>query len=222
MWPVNWPGENQKGKSGGSLSWNSAWILGAEEPGWEHPLLSWSPPSRPPPLLLCRSWGTLGQVLVWRTGWAGRGHEALKALPVLRAWFTHRLLWRPCLTSCPLSPHSLCRGCDLVSQLFYTPHPPPPPPAGDKHSYQPHAKQALRFGLAPRRSRHHPQPRVKKPKPKEPPLLAQDQRVVHAGTGGHQAGPVLTVLCPPVLSWGSQPGRDQEGFLGTTYRNITV
>lgn len=27
MWPVNWPGENQKGKSGGSLSWNSAWIL---------------------------------------------------------------------------------------------------------------------------------------------------------------------------------------------------
>lgn len=30
MWPVNWPGENQKGKSGGSLSWNSAWILGAE------------------------------------------------------------------------------------------------------------------------------------------------------------------------------------------------
>lgn len=27
IWPVNWPGENQKGKSGGSLSWNSAWIL---------------------------------------------------------------------------------------------------------------------------------------------------------------------------------------------------
>lgn len=27
MLPVNWPGVNQKGKSGTSLSWNSAWIL---------------------------------------------------------------------------------------------------------------------------------------------------------------------------------------------------
>lgn len=30
MCPVNWPGENQKGKSGGSFSWNSAWILKLE------------------------------------------------------------------------------------------------------------------------------------------------------------------------------------------------
>lgn len=27
MFPVNWPGVNQNGKSGTSLSWNSAWIL---------------------------------------------------------------------------------------------------------------------------------------------------------------------------------------------------
>lgn len=31
MWPANWPGENQKGKSGGSFSWNSAWILKQED-----------------------------------------------------------------------------------------------------------------------------------------------------------------------------------------------
>lgn len=37
MWPVNWPGENQKGKSGGSLSWNSAWILGGRSPAGSRP-----------------------------------------------------------------------------------------------------------------------------------------------------------------------------------------
>lgn len=53
IWPVNWPGENQKGKSGGSLSWNSAWILlGVEFAKPESlPNLSQSP-------------GSLGQTLV--------------------------------------------------------------------------------------------------------------------------------------------------------------
>lgn len=101
MWPVNWPGENQKGKSGGSLSWNSAWILGGRQPGWEQP------PAEPWPTLLlsCQSWGTLGQTLVLRTtGWARGGR---------RTWGKEKLRG-PQSTACPqglvhtwLSPEAL-------------------------------------------------------------------------------------------------------------------
>lgn len=67
MWPVNWPGENQKGKSGGSLSWNSAWILGVKEPGWEQPLLSHGPPC----CLGAQAGEPLARLSRGGRGWAG-------------------------------------------------------------------------------------------------------------------------------------------------------
>lgn len=207
MWPVNWPGENQKGKSGGSLSWNSAWILGGEEPGWDQPPAELEPSPPPPPPPHCGSFAKAGEPLArflcGEQGWGGRSPEALEALPVLRARFTHRLHWRPRVTNCPLSPHSFCRGvtrCHSSSTL----------PSGRatitatgfmlrKH----HA-----FPLFLGGSHHHPQPQMKKPRPREPTPLAQDQKVVRGGTGGHQAGPALAALCPSVLPPGPQPGRE--------------
>lgn len=101
MWPVNWPGENQKGKSGGSLSWNSAWILG-KEPSWQQPP-SWSPPSYFGP----NGWEPLARLCVEeRARQAGRTvcgaerrPEALQGLPIHRS--PARLL----------SSHSLSRAC---------------------------------------------------------------------------------------------------------------
>lgn len=68
MLPANWPGVNQKGKFGTSLSWNSAWILRKEQWGscrvtlwtqttshskeaWQHCSFWWINVQRPPPRL---------------------------------------------------------------------------------------------------------------------------------------------------------------------------
>lgn len=98
MWPVNWPGENQKGKSGGSLSWNSAWILGGRSPAGSRP-----PTAAPKP-------GT--QALCWGQGWAGRRHgPPSTAHP---QGLVH-MLPSEALPDPPLSSHSLCVW--LASQL---------------------------------------------------------------------------------------------------------
>ena len=125
-WPVNWPGENQKGKSGGSLSWNSAWMLegkdlaGSGSPGGAE--LACPPPSAPKP-------GThAGMARLWVGQRAGQGAEECvgqgegrpsRRCPTFRAQFPRA--FPGSLADPPLSSHSLSRGCVTWCHSSYAP-----------------------------------------------------------------------------------------------------
>lgn len=108
MWPVNWPGENQKGKSGGSLSWNSAWMLEGKGPAGSRFPAEQSLPTCP--LTSAPKPGTLGQTLCGAKGWAGEEEvcgagrrDALQVLPILQGP-VHVLPSPEALPKSPLSP----------------------------------------------------------------------------------------------------------------------
>ena len=161
---------------------------------------------------------SLGQILVWRTGLGrekprGPRSTARPQGPV----HTPPSLEATCdqLSS---EPSQLLQGCDPVSQLFDTPL-----WAGDNHSHRPHATQAPRFPLVPRR------------KSPPPPATDEETEAQRANTArprpeggtrwhwGPPGRPCPRGAVPFRASPGSPAGqRDQEGSLRTTHRNMTV